>query len=232
MKYLSVFFLFFTLAACGQKPEHLSADDFEKKLATTPNAQVLDVRTKGEFSDNHLKNALNANFNDPTEFNERTKYLDKNKPVFVYCLAGGRSAKAAEMLASQGYIVYDLKGGMNAWRNANKLYDKGSNKKAPGIAVADFEKMVAGEKLALVDYGAKWCPPCKKLAPVLEEINKEYSGKLKVIQIDIDENETLAQAKKVEALPVLVLYKNGKIVWKQEGFAEKAVIEAEIKKNL
>ena len=223
--------LFSGFLAYGQAPVKFQAADFEKKLVATPQAQILDVRTKGEFTENHLKNALNANFNDPVEFSERTKFLDKSKPVFVYCLGGGRSAKAAQMLTTQGYTVYDLQGGMNAWRNANLPYEKSKVKKAPGMSVADFEKQVSAEKLVLVDFGATWCPPCKILGPVLDEIAAENAGSLKVLKIDVDENETLSQARKVEALPVLVLFKNGKQVWKQEGYAEKAVIIAEIQKN-
>jgi thioredoxin 1 len=210
----------------------LEANAFEKKLVATPQAQVLDVRTKAEFSENHLAQALQADYNNPAEFADRTRFLDKSKPVFVYCLGGGRSAGAAEKLTAQGYTVFDLQGGMRAWQNADKPYEKTAPRlRKAGLSEADFEKLLAHEnKLVLVDFGAKWCPPCKKLTPILAEIAQENASKLRLLTLDVDENETLAKAKNVTALPVLMLFKNGKLVWQQEGFAERQVIEAQIAK--
>ncbi len=215
-----------------QAQQKLTTDEFAKKLVTSPNGQILDVRTKGEFAADHLKSAMNADWNNPTEFAERTKYLDKTKPVFIYCLGGGRSAKAAEALAQQGYQVYDLIGGMRAWQGAKREYDKGANvAKKPGMSEAAFAKLLKTEKLVLVDFGAKWCPPCKKLNPILDEVAKENAGTLKVLKLDVDENQTMADAKQVTALPVLMLFKEGKLVWKQEGFADKSAILAALQKN-
>ncbi|MBC8111992.1 MAG: thioredoxin fold domain-containing protein [Verrucomicrobia bacterium] len=215
--------------------QKLNADDFEKKMQLMPGSQVLDVRTKAEFTANHLSQALNADFNNPKEFAGRTRYLDKNKPVFVYCLGGGRSAKAAELLINQGFTqVFELKGGFNTWRNAGKPYQKTLSKdENPGMLVVDFEKKIKGEnKLVLVDFGAKWCPPCRKMAPELEVLATEMKSQFTLLKIDVDENQTLAQAKKVEALPVLQLYKNGKLCWSHEGYLDKASIEAVLRKNL
>jgi thioredoxin 1 len=233
MKNLLVLLVITILAASqATAQQKLDAAGFEKQLATAKDAQVLDVRTKGEFGADHLKSAMNADWNNPTEFAERTKFLDKTKPVFVYCLGGGRSDKAAEALAKQGFQVYDLVGGMRAWKGTNKPYEKGASvAKKPGMSEADFAKLLQQEKMVLVDFGAKWCPPCKKLNPILDEVAKEKTGQLKLLKLDVDENETLANAKKVMALPVLMLFKNGKLVWQNDGFADKATILAAIKKN-
>jgi thioredoxin 1 len=225
------------LAAClvstatvAQSPQKLAAGAFAQKLAATPQAQVLDVRTKSEFAANHLNQALQADYNQPAEFAERTKFLDKTKPVFVYCLAGGRSAKAAEMLTAQGFTqVYDLAGGMNAWRNAQQPYVQGEAKKSPGMTEADFQRAINQEKkLVLVDFGAKWCPPCKKMAPELDSLAKAQAAHLVLLPIDVDEHQALAEAKKVEALPVLQLYKNGKMVWEHHGYLPPARLSAAI----
>jgi thioredoxin len=234
MKYLFLPLMMAFLAACQATAQRkLDTEGFEKQLATAKDAQVLDVRTKGEFGADHLQSAMNADWNNPAEFAERTKFLDKSKPVFVYCLGGGRSAKAAEALAQQGFTqVYDLAGGMRAWKGASKPYEKGASvAKKPGMSEAEFAKLLQQEKMVLVDFGAKWCPPCKKLNPILDEVAKENAGKLKLLKLDVDENETLADAKKVTALPVLMLFKNGKLVWQNDGFADKATILAAIKKN-
>ncbi|MCU0451079.1 MAG: thioredoxin domain-containing protein [Bernardetiaceae bacterium] len=219
-------------AVLGQSAQKLEAGAFAQKLAATPQAQVLDVRTKGEFAANHLSNALQADYNQPAEFAERTKFLDKTKPVFVYCLAGGRSAKAAEMLAAQGFTqVYDLAGGMNAWRNAKQPYVQSGAKKSPGMSEVDFQRSITQEKkLVLVDFGAKWCPPCKKMVPELDSLAKAQAKHLVVLPIDVDEHQALAQAKKVEALPVLQLYKNGKMVWEHRGYLPPDQLSAQIAK--
>jgi|WetSurMetagenome_2_1015567.scaffolds.fasta_scaffold47118_3 thioredoxin 1 len=92
--------------------------DFKKKVESTEKAVLLDVRTPEEYKDGHLANAVNMNWNDES-FGTQIKSLDKNAPVFVYCYAGGRSSAAAKELRKQGFKeVYDMQGGMSAWRTA------------------------------------------------------------------------------------------------------------------
>ena len=111
------------LASCGvansQKGKLLTPEVFEKMLHETPEAQVIDVRTPEEFNDGHLKNALNMNVNSK-DFENRAPYLDKTKPLFVYCYSGGRSAKACEYFEKMGFkVIYDMEGGYSAWTDAN-----------------------------------------------------------------------------------------------------------------
>src|ERR1700710_591440 len=75
----------------------LSPDEFEKGLSA-PQIQLLDVRTAGEYQNAHIKNSLQADWVNFDQFKDRVQYLDKNKPVMVYCASGGRSSKAAEWL--------------------------------------------------------------------------------------------------------------------------------------
>jgi thioredoxin len=97
------------------------------------------------------------------------------------------------------------------------------------MSVTHFEQKVA-KGLVLVDFGARWCPPCKKLQPILEELSHQEAASLRLLQVDVDENETLTKAKSIEVLPVLLLYKDGKQVWRHEGFADKQAILAQIQK--
>ncbi|HNL65653.1 MAG TPA: rhodanese-like domain-containing protein, partial [Ferruginibacter sp.] len=119
---LKTLFLSVLLSSCLAQPKtSLNAEEFEKQLNATPNAQVLDVRTQDEYLSGHLKNALLADWTDPNEFQRRIAFIDKHKPLFVYCLSGGRSAAAAARLRKMGYEnVYELRGGTNAWRAAGK----------------------------------------------------------------------------------------------------------------
>jgi rhodanese-related sulfurtransferase len=97
----------------------LSPDDFEAK-ALQVGVQLVDVRTPAEYQTGHIANATNINFNDPS-FKANMEKMDKSKPIAVYCAAGGRSGKSAALLTQMGFkTVYDLQGGMGAWRAKGK----------------------------------------------------------------------------------------------------------------
>lgn len=96
----------------------LSTTDFQKKLAADGTAILLDVRTPQEYTNGHLQNATAINFFD-ADFKEKVDKLDKNKPIYVYCAVGGRSAKACKILQESGFKnVYNLLGGWNGWNAA------------------------------------------------------------------------------------------------------------------
>ncbi|MDQ3141447.1 MAG: rhodanese-like domain-containing protein [Bacteroidota bacterium] len=97
----------------------LTATEFAKKIKKLPSALIIDVRTPAEFSKGHLKNSFNYNWNG-SEFQNQISKLDKSKPVFVYCLSGGRSSSAANQMRSNGFKqVCELSGGIMDWRAAN-----------------------------------------------------------------------------------------------------------------
>ncbi len=88
------------------------------------------------------------------------------------------------------------------------------------ITQKEFEAEVLNEKKAvLVDFFATWCGPCQMLAPVIEKISEEDAS-LKVVKVDIDNDYDLAAKYKIEVVPTLVLFKNGKMVKKSEGFLD------------
>lgn len=72
------------ISCTAQTKTALNADEFEKAITTKENIQILDVRTPGEFFGGHIKNALQADWNNKTEFERRLAFIDKNKPVYVY----------------------------------------------------------------------------------------------------------------------------------------------------
>ena len=69
----------------------------------------------------------------------------------------------------------------------------------------DFQQAISGNQLTLVDFYATWCGPCRRLAPVLEELAVEYKGKVEFYSIDVDKNKPLAQAFQVRSIPMLLL---------------------------
>ncbi len=111
-----------TFTACNsaaQQPATLSVKDFKKGIEQ-PNMQVLDVRTPGEYQSGHLKNALLADWMNQEEFAKKVQSLDKSKPVYTYCLSGGRSGEAANWLMKKGYMVYNMDDGIAAWKKAGE----------------------------------------------------------------------------------------------------------------
>ena len=80
-----------------------------------------------------------------------------------------------------------------------------------------FEDLIAGEKPVLINFTAGWCYPCKVLTPVLDQIEKEAEGQLRIVKIDVDVNPQVASACKVSAVPTLLLFKEGVLVWRKSG---------------
>lgn len=225
---LTILFSPFFLLACSsqaQPDQVLSVTDFEKGIAQNA-VQILDVRTAGEFRSGHIAKALQADWNNPSQFSDRTQYLDKNKPVYIYCLSGARSAAAARVLREKGFTVYELAGGTNAWRRNNKPLEGGV--KSRQMSTEEYAQAIKSNAVVLVDFGAEWCPPCKKMEPILAEIQSELGNKFKLVKVDGGNDLDLMKQEKVEALPVFIIYKDGKEVWRQQGIVSKA----ELLKNL
>ncbi len=108
----------------AQTSQVLNATEFEKKMTATKEKTILDVRTPGEYSEGHLADAKNIDYY-KDDFKQQVSKLDKNKPVFVYCKAGGRSGSATEILTELGFTkIFDLQGGITSWKQANKPVTK------------------------------------------------------------------------------------------------------------
>ncbi len=90
-------------------------------------------------------------------------------------------------------------------------------------------EVLNSDKPVLVDFWAEWCGPCKMLSPVVSEIAEEYSGKVKVCKLNIDEEPSLAQKYSVEYIPTLIVFRNGKPENNSVGFVPKEKIEEMLK---
>ncbi len=225
-------FLILAISSCSTSGEGklstISPKEFLKKLSSTPEAQLIDVRTPEEFQGGALENARNIDWNS-SDFTNQLADLDKNAPVFVYCLSGGRSAEASQALLENGFKeIYELDGGFMAWTNEG-LPVANAVQKSSGLTEADFKKLVTTDGYVLVDFSAEWCGPCKKLAPIVSEIEQEYKSKVKVVRIDVDENPEISQLLNVNSIPLLHVYNKGKLVWENVGLTEKSVITEHLK---
>ena len=107
--------------AKGERKD-VSVEEFDTFIAST-NGTVLDVRTPEEWANGTIKGAIKINFYDDN-FKSKIADLNRTNPVYVYCKLGGRSGKAATQMAEMGFTVYNLLGGITAWKNAGKSMDK------------------------------------------------------------------------------------------------------------
>ena len=113
MKNFLLIFLFFSCAETTREIQIVEKEIFQSLI--NQNVQLIDVRTPEEFSGGHIRSAQNINYKS-IDFETQISKLDKNKPILVYCSAGGRSAKASKILHSLGFKkIYDLKGGYRSW---------------------------------------------------------------------------------------------------------------------
>ncbi|KAA2219868.1 MULTISPECIES: thioredoxin [Maribacter] len=86
---------------------------------------------------------------------------------------------------------------------------------------SSFKNIVDSEIPVLVDFYADWCGPCKMLAPILKQVKDAMGDRLKIVKIDVDKNQKLATKYNVRGVPTMMLFKNGKQVWRQSGVLQK-----------
>jgi thioredoxin 1 len=101
------------------------------------------------------------------------------------------------------------------------------------VSDATFEpEVLKSDVPVLVDYWAEWCGPCKAIAPVLEEVAKDYSGKLKVAKINVDENQEIPKKYGIRGIPTLMLFKNGNVEAQKVGSLSKSQLTAFLDSNI
>ena len=226
---VSLLFLTTTIMSCAQNNASnasneltISSKAFSAAVAK-PGAQILDVRTAGEYQSGHIANALQANWLDPKEFKNRTQHLDKSKMIYIYCQSGGRSASAQAALMEAGFKVVNLEGGMSNWRMQQMPVEGVGN--TVQMRVVDFDKVLQTNQYVLVDIGAIWCPPCRKMQPIMDALKQTPPKPFYFLAVDGGQDIEVMKSVKADDLPTFILYKNGVEVWRKVGVAPKEDFE-------
>jgi len=192
----------------------LSVDLFQQKLNSLSNAQIIDTRLPEEYAINHLINAININAKQD-DYAKKVEALSKTTPLFIYAIGNGRSEQLAKELTSKGYTaLYVLDGGIGGWiGNGKPIYSSVKD----NFSLNDFKKIIADNKLVLLDLHTRYCPACRKLQPVVDSLSNQYGTALKTVKVDVYDNPSIAGNFKANAVPTLIVYSNEKIIWRKTG---------------
>ncbi|QJB32340.1 thioredoxin [Chitinophaga oryzae] len=98
---------------------------------------------------------------------------------------------------------------------------------------ANFQtEVLNSDKLTVVDFWAEWCGPCRAIGPVIEELSKDYAGKVNIGKVNVDVNPQISIDYGITSIPAILFIKGGQVVDKQVGAVPKAVLEKKIQANL
>ncbi len=224
-----------SMVACGltNKKDNvaLTVQEFNAKMGETSNYTLLDVRTPEEYTTGYLTGAKNMDVNS-ADFLSNATTLNKEKAVLVYCKSGGRSKTAADQLRVLGYEVFDLAGGITSWRANDLPTEQAQKEDKESFTLARYNKETTENVFVLVDFHATWCGPCKMMAPHIEAMKEKYGDKLTILKVDTDKSTQVSQYFKINAIPLVKLYKNGKEVYDRTGYHSVEELDALLAKNI
>ena len=96
---------------------------------------------------------------------------------------------------------------------------------------ANFDSIINDPRPVIVDFHALWCSPCKMQSPILKEVAAELGDSVRIIKIDVDANNQIASRYNVQSVPTIIVFKNGKQVWRQSGVVSKSQLKSILMQN-
>ena len=96
------------------------------------------------------------------------------------------------------------------------------------ITDKNFKEVLSSNELVVIDFWATWCGPCRAVSPIIDELAKEFEGKVAIGKCDVDENPDLSVAYGIRSIPTVLFFKNGQLVDKQVGSAQKSVFMGKV----
>ena len=214
------------LFSCGntnsQIIEDVNVENFNQ-LIEKGDGIIIDVRTSQEFNSGHIIDATNIDFHSD-DFSDKLENVRKDVPIYVYCRSGGRSSSAANKMEKLGFTkVYNMIGGIGSWQSEGYKTIKSKEGKAtiqPKFTEIQLNKILSNNKTVLIDFSTQWCVPCKKMKPIIEDIQRENPN-VKVLFIDADVNKELVKKYQVKGVPVFIVFKNGEEYFRKVGICNK-----------
>ena len=219
---LSITFLFSCGNTNSQIIEDVNTENFHQ-LIEKGDGIIIDVRTSQEFNSGHIIDATNIDFYSD-DFTDKLKIVRKDVPIYVYCRSGGRSSSAADKMEKLGFTkVYNMIGGIGSWQS--KGYETIKSKEVettnqPKFTENQLNKILSNNKTVLIDFSTQWCVPCKKMKPIIQEIQRENTI-VKVLFFDADANKELVKKYQIKGVPVFIVFKNGEEYFRKVGFCNK-----------
>ena len=126
-----------------------------------------------------------------------------------------------------------MEGGLYGWQNAGfPVSEAKSDLTSIKMTEDDLFALIQKEEIILFDFYAPWCAPCKKMAPIIDKIEEEYSTRVSVERVDVAANPSIGKSFDVSSIPVFAIYHMGKEVWRSNGLTEKSLLESELDKLL
>ncbi len=212
--------------SCGnlnsQVIENLDTDTFQVMI-NKRDGIIIDVRTSKEFSSGHIFDATNIDYYSE-QFLEKLNLVRKDLPIYLYCRSGGRSSSAAKKMNELGFQkVYNLLGGISLWEA--KGYEIISStlvsaSKQPILKKEELNRILDNNNVVLVNFSTQWCVPCKKMKPIIEDIQIENPN-IKVLFVDADINKELVKEYQINGVPSVLIFHNSQELFRNIGIISK-----------
>ena len=213
----------------GQKQtvNQLNSEGFNNSISKN-GAYLLDVRTKHEYNNGHIKDAGQLNFYAPN-FKKKLLQIPKNKPIYLYCNTGYRSEKAAEILLTNGYTdVHNLEHGIMEWYVKSLPVIKEPDAKPETdnkFDITQYQSLINSDSLVFIDFYAPWCAPCRRMMPMIDSLKVKYHNRINIVKINADASKKLMKKLKIIGVPYFVMYRKGELLYSKNGMLQKQEIE-------